>query len=364
MGIPLYNFEKLHHEDFKRELRERMDRLIDDNSFIEGPYNLSFEKKFAKMQSARHALLVANGTDALEISLEALGIGPGKRVGVPAITFWATAEAVLNVGAEVVFIDVQKETGLVDPDSLHRIVKNYHLSALMAVHIYGMPANIDALRDISRQVAIVEDAAQAHGAFIGGKPVGHHGNLTTFSFYPTKNLSAFGDAGCILTHEDHLAERIRQIRNHGRGSSNSLGRNSRCDHIQAAVLDLKLRDIEALNQKRKEVARNYHRRLQFLPTALVPEHYLSTSSWHAYPLFLPDCGTRERLQSFLAKHAIGTAPFYLKALADEKALQGCAGESENARNVAGRVLCLPIHPFIETDEIDFITEKIRQFFKS
>ena len=365
--IPLYDFSSLHDQSFRDAFQTRVQEIVENSQFIEGPYNTSFEKKFAKMQEARHCLLVANGTDALEISLLVSGIGPGDLVGIPAITFCATAEAVLNQGATPVFIDIQKETGLMDPQSLERVLKFYKLSAIIPVHLYGLPADIDAFDSLCapKNVAIVEDAAQAHGAFVGKKPVGSGKNLATFSFYPTKNLSAFGDAGCILTQDDQLANMVRTVRNHGRGGEQQgiLGRNSRCDHIQAAVLDLKLNRIEALNQRRKEIAKLYHQQLQGLPLSLVPDSYLSRSSWCLYPTFLKHSRQREELELFLTKKSIETSSFYLEALCERKGLSLYKGEWTNAIDLAGRALCLPIHPLLKDKEIHYVSDQLKEFFK-
>ena len=366
MRVSLYDFSQPNHEDFKREIGERINRIIGTDTFIEGSYNLSFEKAFAQMQQARHCLLVGNGTDALEIALKASGVKTGDKVAVPSITFWATAEAVLNIGAEPVFVDVLRETGLVDPDSLEAVIDEYHPSAVMPVHIYGLPVEMSRIKALCdpRGIAIIEDAAQAHGALVDGKPVGHGPNPAAFSFYPTKNLGAFGDAGCILTRDDGFAHRIRTLRNHGRGDEKLLGRNSRCDHIQAAVLDLKLAHTKELYRGRRQAAAWYHERLRGLPLCFVPERYLETSSWHLYPVFFQEDRTAQDLQRFLAKHQVQSALFYPKALLDEKPLAHYASDGgKNARFLAGKTLCLPMHPHLTQDDVLFVGEAIEQFFE-
>ena len=365
MKVHLYNFSQPDDEVFKRRIIDRITGIIEAESFIEGPYNLQFEKAFAHRQHAKHCLLVANGTDALEIALKASGIGPGDRVAVPSITFWATAEAVLNVGAEPVFVDVLEETGLIDPDSLGSAIDKYRLSAAIAVHIYGLPADMARIRALckSKGVALIEDAAQAHGTTVDAKPVGHGPNPTTFSFYPTKNIGAFGDAGCILTDDDGFAQRVQALRNHGRGNDDLLGRNSRCDHIQAAVLDLKLRHAEELHQNRRRAASWYYEHLRGLPLRAVADSYLKTSSWYLFPVFFEEADTVEALQAFLTKKGIGSAPFYQKALPDEKPLSRYADDgSHNARLLAGRTLCLPMHPYLKREDIIYVCEKLKLFF--
>lgn len=363
MSIPFYNFEELHHDKFRGEIKERISKIIDQGSFVEGEYNGLFEKEFAQKQKSKHCLLVANGTDALEISLLAYGIKPGDKVGIPGITFYASGEAVLNIGAIPVHIDIDPTSGLMCPESLERILKDHDLKAVMPVHIYGLPANIDAIEKICapKDIKIVEDAAQAQGTFLSkGNPVGSSNNLTTFSFYPTKNLSAFGDAGCILFQDDSLVEKIIAIRNHGRGSDKLLGRNSRCDHIQAAVLQLKLAEVDGLNQNRKAIAKKYHELLEGLPFELLDSKFLELSSWHLYPIQFESVANREKAQKALQEKKIGCTAFYEKSMADEKVLSQFEGESTNARDFAGKTLCLPIHPFLKEDDQKVIADVLKK----
>lgn len=367
MPISFYDFANLHHEEFKVKIKQRLNDIIDKNSFIEGEYNSKFEEKFAQLQKSKHCLLVANGTDALEIALTAYGIGPGDRVGVPGITFYATAEAVINRGATPIWIDIQPEDGLLCPESLKRMHAKYDLQAVMPVHIYGLPAPMEEINQFchSQGILVIEDAAQAQGTFYKeGSPVGDTDNLVTFSFYPTKNLSAFGDAGGILTRDDRLKERIIVNRNHGRGDEQHVGRNSRCDHIQAAVLYTKLEEIEKFNEQRKKIAVKFHKALKETPLKTLPEKYLPLSSWHLYPTQLESISLREGLMEYLKKKGIPSAPFYDKALSQEGGLLKYKGEDTHAKNFAGKTLCLPMTPFITDEEIEFIVSEIKNFFSS
>lgn len=363
MAVSFYNFADLHHKAFREEIKGRISKIIDDGAFIEGEYNLKFEKEFAVKQGAKHCLLVANGTDALEIALQAHGVGPGDKVGVPGITFYATAEAVINIGAEPVFIDVDPVSACMCPESLKRVLAGTKLAAIMPVHIYGLPAPIKALEAICQPagIPIIEDAAQAQGTFVDGKPVGSTNNFVTFSFYPTKNLSAFGDAGAILCQDDQLATIVKTIRNHGRGDANRLGRNSRCDHMQAAVLDLKMGDIDGYNQDRKKVAAWYNEALKELEVEILPDHYIESSSWHLYPIKLANKDQRVGLQEHLKNQGIGTTPFYERAMSQEKALGGYSGEDTVAKSLAGRMLCLPMNPFVTKDDVKEVAREIANF---
>lgn len=361
MGVPFYNFHELHNEELRTKIKEMIGEIIDENSFVEGKYNSLFEEEFAKIQGAKHCLLVANGTDALEISLLAYGIKPGDKVGVPGITFHASAEAVLNIGAEVVHIDVDPTSGLICPQSTERMIKEHKLKAIIPVHIYGLNAPIKELDEICKahDVKIVEDSAQAQGTFYANnQPVGSSNNLCTFSFYPTKNLGAFGDAGCILTQDDELAHKIKVIRNHGRGDDSAYGRNSRCDHMQAAVLCAKLDKIDSYNKDRKKIAHNYHNALKELPIKLLKDDFLETSSWHLYPIQLESVSQREKVQAHFKEVNIGCTPFYDSALIDQKPIDKSPGEYEVARNFAGKTICLPMHPFVSNEDIAFIKEEL------
>ena len=366
MSVSFYDFANLHHEDFKTKVKQRINDIIDNNAFVEGEFNNKFENDFAKLQKSNHCLLVANGTDALEIALSVYGIGAGDKVGVPGITFYATAEAVLNVGATPVWIDVQAEDGLICPKSLERVHNEHNLQAIMPVHIYGLPAPMKEINQFceAQGIHIVEDAAQAQGTFYEkDSPVGDCKNLVTFSFYPTKNLSAFGDAGCILTHDEELKKKIIVNRNHGRGDEQNMGRNSRCDHMQAAVLYTKMEEIEKFNEQRKEVAKMYHKSLAGTPLKTLPEKYLELSSWHLYPTQLESVETREKLMNHLREKGIGCTPFYEKTLSQEPALSGYKGEDEVAKNFAGKTLCLPMTPFLTQKDIDTVVSEINNFFK-
>ena len=361
-----YAFSSLHDENFSFQVLERWKEILRTNAFVEGRYNTSFEKEFARLQGAGHCLLVGNGTDALEISLLVSGVGVGDKVGVPGITFHATAEAIVNIGAVPVLIDVEPTTGLMSPRSLERVLGRHNLAAVIPVHIYGLPVPMDEVERIclAHRVAIVEDAAQAQGTFYGdsGRPAGSRSHLATFSFYPTKNLGAMGDAGCILTQDGDIAEAIKSLRNHGRGGG-KMGRNSRCDHLQAAVLDLKLASIEKLNERRKEIAALYHEGLKGLPLGLLSGHYLPLSSWHLYPVKTEDVRLAERLRAFLRERAVATMDFYARAISRESWAAGWEGEREEAEAMGGRTVCLPIHPFLKNGDVALIVGKIKEFFQ-
>jgi dTDP-4-amino-4,6-dideoxygalactose transaminase len=370
MAIGFYNFQKLHTAEFQNAVLKRFEEIVSKNAFVEGEYNTKFEEEFAKMQNAKHCELVANGTDAIEIALQAYGIKQGDQVAIAAISFYATAEAVINIGAIPVFVDVEAETGLIDIDSFTRITNQHDIKAVICVHIYGLPANIAALEKICapKNIKIIEDGAQAAGGFYeDGTPIGSSNNLITYSFYPTKNLGAFGDAGAILSSDSVLSDEIQSIRNHGRSPDGHrlVGRNSRCDHMQAAVLHLKLKDIEQNNKERKQVAAWYFEELKNISgIELVPEKYISTSSWHLFPIRLESKEKKYALKEFLGSKKIGSALFYEKAMPEEKPLLNLAGEKEKAIVFAHKTICLPMHPFLSREDIAEVGNALREFLDS
>jgi len=361
----LYDLVSIHNEEFRAEAKRRINKIIDDNSFIEGEYNQKFEKEFAQMQDAQFCRLVANGTDAIEIALKAYDIEAGDLVGIPGITFYATAEAVYNVGAIPVLIDVEEETGVMCPRSLERVSSEFDLKAVIAVHIYGLACKMDQISHICRSkgIKIIEDSAQASGTITPMGPAGANPySLSTFSFYPTKNLSAMGDAGAILTSDIELAKKIEVFRNHGRGGYATIGRNSRCDHFQAAVLHLKLQDIEEQNEKRKENARLYFKEIKNPQVKLLPKECIETSSWHLFPLRMKNNEEAKKLVSHLQEKGIASSDiYYAKSMGMEPALDGVKGERAIADSLAGKVVCIPITPFLTSQDIKFITTAINNF---
>ncbi len=367
MAIGFYNFQKLHTEEFQTAVMKRFEEIVSKNGFVEGEYNSKFESEFASMQHAKYCDLVANGTDALEIALQAYGVGQGDKVAISAISFYATAECVYNVGATPVFVDVLPQTGLIDPASLEKVVNEHEIKAVIGVHIYGMPFDIEAVEQIckTKNIKIVEDGAQAAGGFYqDGSPIGSSKNLITYSFYPTKNLGAFGDAGAILSSDEELSEEIKSIRNHGRSPNGHrlIGRNSRCDHLQAAVLHLKLEKAEEQNKNRKKIAQWYFDELKDIKEiSLVPKKYIDISSWHLYPIQMETKEQKYALKEFLAAKNIGSALFYEKAMPEEAPLTDVPGPKANAITFAQKTICLPMHPFLSQDDVQVVAKALKEF---
>jgi dTDP-4-amino-4,6-dideoxygalactose transaminase len=368
MAVGFYNFKELHNPALQEEILEKFKKIVSTNAFVEGEYNTKFEKEFAQYIQAKNCLLVANGTDALEIGLQAYDIKPGDKVAISAISFFATVECVINQGATPVFVDVDPQTGLICPDSLDRMInKHPDIKAVIPVHIYGLPAPIEKIQPLcdAKGIAIVEDGAQSHGGkYENGKMIGSSANLVTYSFYPTKNLGAFGDAGAITAPDNKMAEKIMSIRNHGRSPEGHklFGRNSRCDHLQAAVLHTKFQNFPTQNEQRKEVAKKYFEKLKDLPIEMVPEKYLDISSWHLFPIRLANKEEKYALKEHLGKKQIGSALFYEKSMPEEIPCGDFQGEKENALEFAARTLCIPMNPFITDEEIKEVFKEIKSFF--
>lgn len=370
MAVGFYNFKELHNEKLQKDILERFSEIVGSNAFVEGKYNASFEEAFGKYTGAHKMLLTANGTDSLEIGLQAFDVGPGDKVAISAISFFATAECVVNRGATPIFVDVDENTGLMDPASLERVLdKHPDVKAVIPVHIYGLPAPIEAIETICnpKGIGIVEDGAQSHGGkYENGNMIGSSNNLVTYSFYPTKNLGAFGDAGAITAPNDEMAEKIKSIRNHGRSPEGHclFGRNSRCDSLQAAVLDLKMKDFPAQNENRKAIAKKYFEALGGTELKLVPEKYLDISSWHLFPVRLATKEQKYALKAFLDEKKIGSALFYEKAMPEEMPCMNTEGEKAKALDFAAQTLCLPMNPFVTDEEIAEVAEAVREFFKA
>lgn len=335
------------------EIQPAVERVLRSGAFVGGPEVTEFEENAARYLGVKHALGLNSGTDALILGLEALGIGPGDEVVTTAFSFFATSEAVLRLGATPVFVDVDPVTLNMDPELVAAALTE-RTKAILPVHVFGLPARIDELVALAhaRGLHLLEDCAQSFGARFEGRHLGSFGALGAFSFYPTKNLGAYGDAGMLTTDDDGLATRIRSLRNHGSSPTNKylhegLGHNSRLDAIQAAVLNVKLRHVERLNERRRERAGAYRAALAHVPQgpdALLlppeqPEHV-----YHQFTVQLPE-RLRERLEVELAARGVAFSRFYPTPLTRQPAGANF-GEAPLAEAACRRVLSLPIHPWL------------------
>jgi dTDP-4-amino-4,6-dideoxygalactose transaminase len=347
------------------ELDDAMATVIREAAFISGPHAMRFEQNFAAYQQAPHCVGVANGTDAIEIVLEALQVAPGSEVIVPANSFIASSEAVTRAGHRVVFADVDQRTYTLDPADVERRITP-KTAAILAVHLYGQPCDMDALGEVARRrrVHVIEDAAQAHGAEFRGRRVGTFGVAATFSFYPGKNLGAYGDAGAIVTADAGLAKRCRMIANHGRIDKYDHqfeGRNSRLDGMQAAILDVKLRHLDGWVDRRNEIAREYRAALAGVADLILP--YQRDDVRHAYHLFVVRSPRRDALAAHLTAHGIQTGVHYPIALPKLKAYAhfGEANAPLFANELGPQLLSLPIGEHLTSADVAKVARAIAEF---
>jgi len=352
------------------DLLDSFARLLDSGQFILGPDVSSFEQEFAAYCEARHAIGVGNGTDALVLALRALDIGPGDLVAVPDFTFAATIEAVCLVGARPVLIDIEPSTFNLSVPALAAAVQAHgkQLRAILPVHLYGRPAPIDEVIALAKSVgaAVVEDAAQAHGARYQGRRTGALGNIACFSFYPTKNLGAAGDGGAITTNDDDLAAKVRLLRDHGQSAKyvhSTVGYNSRLDTLQAIVLRAKLPRLDAGNQRRREIARLYAQQLDGVTAVTLPAT-TTAGDEHVHHLFVVRCRERDALQQHLTDAGIATSIHYPRALHEQPAFAAYADGATfpAATTAAHEVLALPCYPELGDAAVAAVSDAIRSFY--
>jgi dTDP-4-amino-4,6-dideoxygalactose transaminase len=334
-----------------------------DADFVGGPPVETFERDWAAYCGARHSVGVANGTDAIELTLTALGIGAGDEVIVPANTFIGTAAAVVRAGAAPRFADVSDETLLMTPRTVAAAVTP-RTRAVIVVHLYGQVPDMDGLDATASEhgLALIEDAAQAHGATWAGRTAGSFGTAACFSFYPGKNLGAFGDAGAVVTSEPELADRVRALANHGRvrGSAHYehiyVGRNSRMDALQAIALAGKLARTDAWNERRRALAARYREQLIGTPVRLVDT---DPRAQHAYHLLIARVAGRDRVQAELGDRGIQTGVHYPVPCHQQPPLRQFAdGPLPVTEQAAAEILSLPMFPHMTAEQVDAVCDAI------
>ena len=348
----------------KNEIDTAIKSVLDDSVFIGGKYLKEFEINFAKYLNLNHCVGVANGTDALEIAIEALQLPKESEIIVPANSFISSAEAVTRNGHKVIFCDINPyDYNINIEDIKKRITKN--TSAIIAVHLYGQPCEIDKLIEISKtfKLKIIEDCAQAHGAIYKGKKVGSIGDIGCFSFYPAKNLGAYGDGGAIVTNNENLAIKCRKIANHGRITKYNhefQGRNSRLDSIQASILNVKLNYLDDWIKQRNIIANKYIEELKNFNEIKLPE--ISKLVTHAFHLFVIQHAERDKLREYLKLNGVETGIHYPIALPKLKAFNN-SNKFDNyyACQIDMKLLSLPIGEHIKKDDILKITNLIKNF---
>ena len=350
-------------------LQRAFGAVMERGDFILGPELARFEKDFARFCGTRHAVGVASGTDALELALRALGVGPGDLAAVPSLTFLATADAILHVGARPLFVDIDPVSVTLDPEDLERRIRalpapqRKRLKAVLPVHLYGHPCRMGRILEVARRhrLKVLEDAAQAAGARWNGKPVGGLGDAGCFSFFPTKNLGAFGDAGMVTTGSAELAGRLRSLRVHGRGAGGlqkELGRNSRLDELQAALLRVKLRRLRGWVARRRRLAKEYTRRLSGLAGIACPAE--APGSEHAFHLYVIRSRRRESICRALKKRGIASRVYYPVPVHRQPLHRRLARgirlpETDRA---CREVLALPLFPELRMEELQRVCDAV------
>ena len=365
-GVQFFELTLL-HADLRNDLDRIWRDITTDNAFIGGAAVDRFEARFAAFCETEHCIGVANGTDALELILAGLGIGEGDEVIVPANTFLATAEAVHNIGATPVFVDVDPETLLLTAQGITDAVTD-RTAAAIPVHLYGQMAAMPEILAACTAAGIVcvEDAAQAHGAMWEGRPAGSWGVATGFSFYPGKNLGAFGDGGAVVTDDSALASRIRSIANHGRSETDRtlhdlIGRNSRLDGLQAAVLDRKLDEVPAWNAARRRAHETY---LELLPDSVTPVA-VRPEAEAVHHLEVVQVEQRDAVRDALAARGVGSALHYPVPCHRQPALRR-DGQSPLpvVEHAAERIVSLPMFPHLTREQIARVCRELTRIVAS
>jgi dTDP-4-amino-4,6-dideoxygalactose transaminase len=378
--VPMLDFRR-DYAPIREEVLAAITAVCDSQRFILGPEVASFEFAAAHVCRTSHAIGCASGTDALWLCLAALELGPGDKVVTTPFSFFATVSSILRAGATPLLVDIDEFTFNLSPDAVASASKSQHIAAAMPVHLYGQCADMSAFSHLAQTTGlkIIEDAAQAFGASWQGTdglshPAGSLGDIAAFSFYPTKNLSAFGDAGLVTTSDASLAERATMLRAHGmrqRYFHDEVGWNCRIDTLQAAVLEIKLRHVAAGNARRRELAALYDAEFRAaglsarttadgIVTPFVDQR--GTHVFHQYVLRVPQ---REHLREHLTAHGIGTEIYYPQPLHLQTSLAHLGykpGDFPHAERAAAEVLALPMYPGLRKDEVETVVEAIRRFY--
>lgn len=355
-NIPFQDLTRL-HASIEDELKEAIDDVVARSAFVGAGNSRGFEEAFAEAHAANHGVGCGSGTDALALALRALEVGPGDEVIVPSMTFVATAEAVAHVGATPVMVDCLESDLLIDPEAVEAAITPA-TAAVMPVHLYGTPVPFETIRSWKdRGLKVVEDAAQAHLAKDGDAFVGSAGDLACFSFYPGKNLGAFGDGGAVIANDEHLAARVAKLRDHGRSEKYShaeIGYCTRLDGIQAAVLEVKLRHLAEWTSQRQALYAVYREHLEDILVEAAP------GSVHHLVVVRVEAARREEIMQGLREQGIGCGIHYPIPLSQQPSLSAWARETPVSERAAGEILSLPMDPLMKAEEVKVVCETLRQ----
>jgi dTDP-4-amino-4,6-dideoxygalactose transaminase len=364
--IPLVDLTAQYHS-IKKEIDDAVLSTLESGHFILGPTVTKFEESIASYLGLDFGIGLASGTDALVLALRALNIGAGDEVIIPAYTFFATAGTVVSVGAKPVFVDVDPESYQIDVSKIKNAI-TLKTKAIIPVHLYGHPADMDPILEIAREhnLKIIEDNAQGFGSEYKGRKTASFGDIGCLSFFPTKNLGAFGDAGGVVTNDEALAERMRMLRTHGwkkKYYSEEVGYNSRLDALQAAILQAKLPYVDSWNQKRREIAQRYSEQLAPLGITVPIER---TWGRHVYHLYIIRSKKRDELQSFLKQNGIASEVYYPlppHLSVPCRKLGYAEGNFSHAELASRETLALPLYPELTLSQQDEVIAAVREFIK-
>lgn len=354
------------YKPLKDEIAQAWSEVLDSMRLFLGPNVQAFEQEFASYCGVAHAIGVSDGTNALHLALRACGVGPGDEVVTVSHTFIATVEAILLAGARPVFVDVDPRTCTMDVGQVEGKLTP-RTRAILPVHLYGQCVDVDPILEIADRhgLAVIEDACQAHGSAYNGRRAGGLGTMAAFSFYFSKNLGAYGEGGMVTTNDDDLARRVRMLRDHGseqRYHHDLIGLNGRLDELQAAVLRIKLRHLDAWNDRRRRHAALYNRALESVGV-VVP--FEAPCGQHVYHLYVIRTGQRDGLREWLAERDIGTGIHYPIPVHLQQACIGYgdgSGSLPVTESLVGEILSLPMYPELTETQIERVTGAVREFF--
>jgi dTDP-4-amino-4,6-dideoxygalactose transaminase len=366
MQVPFVDL-KVQYHSIKNEIDSAISEILESTQFVGGKKHDAFESDFAAYVEGKYGVGAANGTCALHLALEALGVGPGDEVITACDTFIATTEAIMHAGADVVLVDALDASMNIDPQQIEDAITD-RTRVIIPVHLYGQSADMDAVRDIAKRhsLHIVSDAAQAHGARYKGSRKAIHGELTCYSFYPGKNLGAYGDAGMVVTDDGELAERMRVLANHGREGKYLhcvAGYNYRMDTMQAAILDVKLRHLDAWTERRRSRAKRYDAAFDGSPIRPVHE---APGNYHVYHLYVVRLPERDHVLAELGKRGIAAGIHYPVPLHLQKAYAHLGlgkGTFPVAERAAAEIISLPMYPELTDEMVDYVAATLKELVR-
>ena len=368
MNVPFVNL-KTQYLSIKEEIQKEINEVLDGTAYICGKKVRKFEEDFAKLHEVKYCVGLSSGTDALHVALTALGIRQGDEVIVPVNTFIATSEAVSLCGARPVFVDHDEKTYNIDVKKIEKAITK-KTRAIIPVHLYGQPAEMNPILELASkyELFVIEDCSQAHLASYRGKKVGSFGHIGTFSFYPGKNLGAYGEAGAVVTNDDELYEKMLKFRQHGsiqKYVHDSEGHNYRMEELQAAVLNVKLRYISGWTESRRKAASEYSRNLSSVNIKEPITPYSPPYVEHVYHLYIINTPRRDELSKYLSGRGIQTALHYPIPLHLQKAysyMKHKRGDFPEAEKYCERILSIPMFPELTNEQIQYVSDSIKDFF--